>query len=485
MSAATPKLPDRGVFIGGVWREASGRARMEVENPSTGEVICEIADASAQDVDEAVHAGRSALDGAWGAMAPAERGRLLTKIGASIAEHGEWLAQLEALDVGKPIGEARADARTLARYFEFYGGATDKIHGESLPYAPGYTVLTQREPLGVTGHIIPWNYPMQIFGRSVVAALAMGNSVVLKPAELASLSSLAVARLAHEAGIPAGALNVIPGRGAGAGQALASHPGVNHISFTGSFSVGASVQAAAAAHAVPVTLELGGKSPQILFDDADLERALPFLVRAGVQNAGQTCSAGSRILVERGLYAEAVARLGERFKALAAGPAIADPPLGPLISARQRARVEQYIELGQRELRLAARGAIASDAPRGGHYVAPALFADADPGHRLAQEEIFGPVVVVMPFDGEAQAVGIANGTPYGLVAGVWTRDGARLLRVARRLKAGQVFLNDYGAGGGVELPFGGVGHSGHGREKGMVALHGFSTLKTVIAHHG
>ena len=479
------KLPDRGLFIGGAWREPSAGGRIAVENPSTGERVCDIADASAADLDEAVSAARAALDGPWGAAAPADRGRLLLKISGAIAEHSEWLAELETLDVGKPIGEARADARALARYFEFYAGAADKVHGATLPYLPGYSVFTQREPLGVTGHIIPWNYPMQILGRSVVAALTMGNAVVLKPAELASLTSLAVARIAHEAGLPAGALNVVSGTGAGAGHALAAHPGINHVSFTGSLRTGASVQAAAAVHAVPVTLELGGKSPQILFEDADVDQALPFLVRAGVQNAGQTCSAGSRILVERGLYPLIVARLAERFRALEAGPATADPPLGPLISSQQRDRVEAYIELGRRELTPAARGGIAPGAPSGGYYVAPALFADVPPDHRLAQEEIFGPVVVVIPFDGEREAVRIANGTPYGLVAAVWTRDGARQLRLAKQLKAGQVFLNNYGAAGGVELPFGGVGRSGHGREKGMAALESFSALKTVIAHHG
>jgi aldehyde dehydrogenase (NAD+) len=486
MREARPgKLPDRGLFIGGTWREASAGGRIAVDNPSTGETICDIADASAADVDEAVSAARAALDGPWGAAAPADRGRLLMKISGAISQHGDWLAELEALDVGKPIGEARADARALARYFEFYAGAADKIHGETLPYLSGYSVFTQREPLGVTGHIIPWNYPMQILGRSVVAALTMGNAVVLKPAELASLTSLAVARIAHEAGLPAGALNVVTGTGAGAGHALAAHPDINHLSFTGSLRTGSSVQAAAAVHAVPVTLELGGKSPQILFEDADIDRALPFLVRAGVQNAGQTCSAGSRILVERGLYPRLVARLAEQFSALEAGPAACDPALGPLISSKQRDRVAEYIELGRRELTVAARGRIAPGAPSGGYYVAPALFCDVPAGHRLAQEEIFGPVVVVIPFDSEREAVRIANGTPYGLVAAVWTRDGGRQLRLAKRLKAGQVFLNDYGAGGGVELPFGGVGRSGHGREKGMAALDSFCALKTVIAHHG
>jgi aldehyde dehydrogenase (NAD+) len=485
-SARAPiALPECGLWIGGVWRQSAAGARIAVEDPSTGAIVGEIAEGAAADIDEAVSAARAALEGPWGAAAPADRGRLLSKIGRTIADRAEWLAQLESMDVGKPLDEARADAKALARYFEFYAGAADKVHGETVPYLPGYTVFTQREPLGVTGHIIPWNYPMQILGRSVVAALTMGNAVVLKPAEQASLTCLAVAGIAHEAGLPAGALNVVTGRGAVAGHALAGHPGISHVSFTGSTRVGASVQAAAAAHAVPVTLELGGKSPQVLFDDADVEQALPFLVAASIQNAGQTCSAGSRIIVQRGIYGAVVAKLAERFRALRAGPAWANLALGPVISAKQRSVVEGYLDLGLRELELAAQGEIVAEAPCSGHYVAPALFANVPPGHRLAQEEIFGPILVIIPFDTEREAIEIANGTPYGLVAALWTRDGQRLFRLAKKLKAGQVFLNNYGAAGGVELPFGGVARSGHGREKGMAALQSFSTLKTVIAHHG
>ncbi|MCT8330268.1 aldehyde dehydrogenase family protein [Albidovulum sediminis] len=470
------------MLIGGVWRPASGT--LPVEDPSTGSEIGAIARGSTADIDAAVAAAETARGGDWGRMPAAERGRVLSRIGRRILERVEDLAILEATDVGKPLKQARADALSLARYMEFYGGAADKVMGDTIPYLDGYTVYTLREPHGVTGHVVPWNYPMQIVGRSVGAALAMGNACVLKPAEEASLTALAFARIAVEAGLPPGALNVVTGLGEEAGAALAAHPGVHHLSFTGSVGTGALVQAAAARNIVPVTLELGGKSPQIVFADADLDEALPFLVNAGIQNAGQTCSAASRILVERPRYAEVVARMAERYRALSVGPALADRDLGPLISARQKAVVEGYLALAD-PARIAARAPLPGDLPAGGHYVAPLLIEGISPDHRLAREEIFGPAQVVLPFEDEDEAVAIANGTDYGLVAAVWTADGARQMRLAKRLRAGQVFLNNYGAGGGVELPFGGRGKSGHGREKGFEALYGFSTLKTVAARHG
>jgi aldehyde dehydrogenase (NAD+) len=393
------------------------------------------------------------------------------------------LAELEARDVGKPLQQGRADALALARYLEFYGGAADKVHGETIPFAAGYTALTLREPHGVTAHIVPWNYPMQIIGRSVGAALAMGNACVLKPAEEACLTAIAFTRIAEQAGLPPGALNLVPGLGEEAGAALAAHRGVNHISFTGSVAVGALIQAAAAKNAVPVTLELGGKSPQLVFDDADLDAALPFLVSAGIQNAGQTCSAASRILVQRGVFDTVARRMAERYRALRVGPALSDPDVGPVISARQRDVVMGYLALAaERGATILAQPALPADAD--GYWVPPTLISGIRSDHRLAQEEIFGPVQVLIPFDDEAEALRVANGTDFGLVAGVWTRDGSRALRCARKLKCGQVFINNYGAGGGVELPFGGVKRSGHGREKGFEALYGFSVLKTVAIKH-
>lgn len=470
-------------LIAGKWQPASGTP-LPLFNPSDGSVQCNIGGGTAADIDSAVNAARAAFEGPWGRATAVERGRVLQKIGTLVLENIDRLAELEAMDVGKPLSQARADVVALARYMEFYAGAVDKLHGQTIPYLEGYTVYTLREPHGVTGHIIPWNYPMQIIGRSVGAALAAGNAVVLKPAEEACLTAIAFGELARRAGLPDGALNVVTGTGAEAGAALTAHAGVNHISFTGSVATGRLIQQAAAQNVVPVTLELGGKSPQLVFDDADIDAALPFLVGAGIQNAGQTCSASSRILVQRGVYDEVVSKMAERYRALRAGPAMADLAVGPLVSMRQKQIVEGFIAQGA-DLNVAAVGQVVGDAPNGGAYVAPTLFENVSPDHVLAQDEIFGPVQVIIPFEDEAEALAIANGTAFGLVASVWSRDGARQMRLARHLRAGQVFLNNYGAGGGVELPFGGSGLSGHGREKGFEALYAFTSLKTVAAYHG
>jgi len=470
-------------FIANQWVAPADARYLELHNPSTGAAIGKIASGTAQDIDNAVSAASAALNGDWGHMTALDRGRVLYRMSQLVLEKTEQLALLESMDVGKPLTQARADAVALARYLEFYAGAVDKIHGHTIPFLDGYTVYTLREAHGITGHIIPWNYPMQIIGRSVGAALAMGNATILKPAEEACLSALAFADIAKQAGLPPGALNVVPGLGADAGAALSAHVGIQHLSFTGSLATGKLIQASAAQNVVPVTLELGGKSPQLVFSDADINTALPFLVNAGVQNAGQTCSASSRILVHRSIYDEVVEKMADRYCALRVGPALDDPDVGPLISRRQQAVVRGFIDKGT-DLTVAARASLDNDLPEGGCYVAPTLFSDVQPDHSLAQDEIFGPVQVVIAFDDDEEAVAIANGTRYGLVASIWSQNGARQMRLARQLRSGQVFINNYGAGGGVELPFGGTGHSGHGREKGFEALYGFSTLKTVAAKH-
>jgi aldehyde dehydrogenase (NAD+) len=485
MGTMTVDKNQTGLLIDGVWREAS-RGTIPVVDPSDGQVKGQIGRGTAEDIDAAVKAARAALKGAWGKLAAVDRGRLLTKLAGAVQENFDALATAEALDTGKPTRQARADITALVRYFEYYGGAADKVHGETLPYQAGYTVMTLREPFGVTGHIIPWNYPVQIFGRSVAAALAMGNAAVVKPAEEASLTTLMIGQLALDVGFPPGALNIVPGYGEEAGAALTAHPGIDHISFTGSPEVGTLVQQAAARNHRAVTLELGGKSAQLVFDDADLAEALPVVVNAIIQNAGQTCSAGSRVLVQDSIYDRFVGALADRFAQLMVGSSAQDPDVGPVINPTQRSRIEAYLERARRDgLAILAEGRISPDAPDGGFYVRPTLIGDVPPDHVLAQEEVFGPVLSVIRFRDEADAVRIANGTPYGLVAGAWTRDGARQLRLARALEAGQVFINNYGAGGGVELPFGGVKHSGHGREKGFEALFHFSTIKTVAIKHG
>ena len=473
-------------FIANRFCAGSSGATLPMIDPSTGEVFDEIQRSDARDIDEAVRAARNCMDSVWCKLGGVERGRLLMRLSQLVLEHADELALIEQRDCGKPTKQAKADVAALARYFEFYAGACDKLHGETIPYQDGYSVFTWREPHGVTGHIIPWNYPMQIFGRSVGGALAAGNVCVVKPAEDACLSLLRVAQLAAEAGFPAGAINIVTGYGHEVGDALARHPGIEHISFTGSPGVGTLIQQVAAERHCPVTLELGGKSPQIVFVDADLDEAIPVIINAIVQNAGQTCSAGSRLLVDELVYEPLLQRLGLAFEKLRVGPAAMNLDLGPLIRQSQQQRVWDFLSDAQvAGIPMVAQGRVVDEAPQGGYYQAPTLLRDVPITHRLAQEEVFGPVLAAMSFRDEDEAVELANATRFGLVAGVWTRDGGRQFRMAKRIRSGQVFINNYGAGGGVELPFGGVKSSGYGREKGFEALYGFTTLKTVALRHG
>jgi len=464
----------------------SSGEEIPVLDPSTGLQFDAIGRGNAADIDRAVAAAREAYEGVWGRLNAVERGRLMQRLAQHMLAHIDELAALESKDCGKPTTLARGDVTAVARYFEFYAGAADKLMGETIPFYNGHTVFTLREPFGVTGHIIPWNYPLQIFGRSVAASLAVGNACVVKPAEDACLSLLRVAEMAAEVGFPAGAINIVTGYGHEAGDALVKHPGVDHVSFTGSPRVGKLVVQAAAEHHAPVTLELGGKSPQIIFGDADMDAMTHVVTNAIVQNAGQTCSAGSRALVHRPVYEAVVERLAKSFAATRTGPAAMDLSCGPLIRESQMQRVRSFVELAKQDgLPIAAQGQLVPEAPKGGFYQVPTLIRDVPIGHRISQEEIFGPVLSITPFDDEDHAIELANGTEYGLAAALWTQDGGRQLRMARKLRSGQVFVNNYGAGGGIELPFGGVKASGHGREKGFEALYSFTTLKTVTIKHG
>lgn len=474
------------MLIGGQWTEAFDRRVLPIVNPATGLEVDTLARGGADEVDAAVQAARAAFEGPWRQLTPTERGRLLLKLADVIAGHENELTELEALDTGKPLSTARNDIKVLARYFEFFGSAADKVHGETIPFLNGHQVSLIREPLGVTAHIIPWNYPAQMLGRTVAPALAMGNACVLKPAEDTSLSALRIAELALKVGLPAGVFNVVTGLGEEAGAALAAHPGIDFVSFTGSNEVGTLVQQAAAKNAVKCVLELGGKSPQIVFDDVDVERAVPIIVRAIVQNAGQTCTAGSRLLVQKNIYESFVAKVAQAFSKVRVGSPEMDVDCGPLMNPAQLKRVKRYLDLAKASgIPVLAEGQLATDLPAGGYYVKPTFFGHVPRDHALACEEVFGPVLSALPFENEADAIRLANATPYGLLAAVWTENAGRLIRVAKSVNAGQVFMNCYGAGGGVELPFGGTKRSGHGREKGLLAMEEVSSAKTLVHYHG
>jgi aldehyde dehydrogenase (NAD+) len=474
------------MLIGGRWVAAQNEETIPVVSPVDGEVFSKIARGRAHEVDLAVKAAQAALAGAWGRLTATDRGRIMMRIGEKVLDNAEELAKLEARDTGKPMSNARNDIQVLARYFEFYGGAADKIHGQVIPFLDDYTVTVLREPHGVTAHIIPWNYPAQMLGRTLAPALAMGNAAVLKPAEDTSLSALRFAELAIEAGLPDGALNIVTGLGEEAGAALAAQPGINFVTFTGSNEVGTMVQQAAARNAVKCVLELGGKSPQIVFADADLDRALPTIIKAIIQNAGQTCTAGSRLLVERKIYDKFMGRVADAFSAVRVGTPEMDLDCGPVMNPAQLTRVNRYVDNAKRsKVPVLAEGTIDPGVPQGGYYVRPAMFGPVPRDNTLAQEEVFGPVLATFPFEDEADAIALANGTDYGLLAAVWTENGGRQQRVAKAVRCGQVFINCYGAGGGVELPFGGTKKSGHGREKGFLALEEMSTTKTLVHFHG
>lgn len=448
-------------------------------DPATREPFAEVVEMTPAEVDTVVRAARDAQRSSHEWRFPVNRAAALLRLARLIERDGEALAALECRDTGKPIAQARGDVAVTVRYLEFYAGACDKLEGRSIPLGPDVIDYTVREPWGVCAQIIPWNYPLQMITRVAAPALAGGNAVVVKPSELASQTPIRWAELAVEAGIPAGMVGIATGHGA-VGAALVAHPDVAHVTFVGSAAVGSTVAHACADRLVPVELELGGKSPNVVFADADLDRVVPAVVKALIQNAGQSCSAGSRLLVHEDVHDEVVTRVGDALDALRIGPGGDDPDLGPVVAERQLDRALGMLETARGEGATVARGGARPAGFEDGWYLQATLVTGVTPAMELFREEVFGPVLAATPFASDEQAIELANDSPYGLVAGVWTRDLSRAHRVAGAIQVGQVFVNSYGVAGGVEIPFGGMKRSGYGRGKGMDAMYAYTQVKNV-----
>jgi betaine-aldehyde dehydrogenase len=484
----TPNVLQKYLLIDGKHVPAFARRTTTLINPATSEPLAVVAEAGPEDIDAAVQSAHRAFrESAWRKINSRERMRTLLRLALLLREHKEELAQLESRNVGKPINDARDDVGTAANCFEYYAGAINKIGGDTIPVAAPGVSLTFREPIGVCGLILPWNYPLVIAAWKVAPALAMGNTIVVKPAEQTPLTALRLGELALEAGIPPGVFNIVPGEGVPAGEALVRHPLVRKISFTGSTEIGRHVMRLAADDVKRVTLELGGKSANIVFADANFERAVASAASSLLGNAGQDCCARSRLLVERPIYDKFVAQLIELFQKVKVGdPLDEQTEMGSLISLSHRERVCGYIEAGRSEGAELLCGGKAPEAAAlaRGAYLNPTLFANVRPEMKIAQEEIFGPVLSVIPFETEADAVAIANDSLYGLSGSIWTRDIERALRMARAVETGVLSINS-GSSVHLEAPFGGVKHSGIGRELGLAALDHYSELKSVFIHTG
>jgi aldehyde dehydrogenase (NAD+) len=471
--------PQNGLFLEGEWVPATDGTQLTTVDPATAEPITPVAAAGEADVDRAVSAARSAFP-EWRDLAPDERGRIVHCIGQTIREHVDELAEIESRDQGKPLAQARSDMTSAARYFEYYAGAADKLEGTSVPVGPEQIDYTVREPYGVSAQIIPWNFPGNLFARGVAPALVAGNSVVVKPAEQTPLSSLRLAELCAEAGVPDGVVNVVPGFGEPAGAALSGHPHVDTVTFTGSVATGRAIMRQAAEHVTPVTLELGGKNPAIVYPDADIDEAADWISLAIFTNAGQVCSAADRVLVHESVHDDLVERIVRRAAAYEIGPGHEDLDMGPLVSEAQFETVRRYVELGREEGATVATGGSPIDRP--GYFFEPTVFTDVDPEHRIAREEIFGPVLTVSRFADTREAVRVANDVDYGLVAGAFTSDVTRAHRLARELEAGNVYVNKW-FGDTNQTPFGGYKQSGIGREKGLEALDSYLQTKNVAVN--
>lgn len=471
----------QGMLIEGKIVEAISGRTMPSFDPGTGAVFCKVPTGDGRDVNRAVDSAKRALSQAWRKVVPAERGRILNRTAALIRENSSWLSRLETVDCGKPLRESRGDVETAARYFEYYAGMADKLQGDTIPLGQDFISFTLHEPVGVTAHIIPWNFPLVTTARGIAPALAAGNVAVVKPAEQTPLSAIVLGQLLEKAGLPSGVYNVVTGTGDDVGAPLTAHPDVSHVTFTGSVETGKSVMASAARHIASVTLELGGKSPVIVLADCDVEAAVDGTIKAIYTNAGQVCSAGSRLVVERGVHARMLEQLAARSAQIVIGHGLHDAPLGPLISRQQLDKVERFvkgaIERGAEVITGGARAEV-----RGyerGWFFQPTIIDRLSADDPVVQEEVFGPVLSVQVVDSAEEALVMANGTRYGLVAGIYTSDVTKALRLARDLEAGQVFINQFFAGG-VETPFGGVKQSGFGREKGLAALSSYYRVKCV-----
>ena len=476
-------LPD-GHYIDGRFVPGEGGERIESIDPGTGAAFADVPAGTAADVESAMAAAARGL-AVWRATRPAERCRVLNRMAVLLRERIATLAVIETVDSGKTLAEAGGDFRSAARLFEYYAGAADKLEGRSIPLGPDLTSFTEREPAGIVAQIIPWNYPTSTFARGIAPALAAGCAVVAKPAETTPFTALVMAAMLTEAGLPDGVLNVVTGYGRTAGAALVAHPAVRHITFTGSVATGIGVMQAAAAQVTQLTLELGGKSPLIAFADCDLDRAVDGALWAIFSNAGQVCSAGSRLIVERSIHAALTARLVERTLALRFGHGLHNPDMGPLHSAQQLDKVEGHVERARaRGARILTGGTRESDPATGrGFFYAPTIIDDLPASDPCVQEEIFGPVLSVQVVEDMEAAIAAANATEFGLMAGIYTRDIGKALTVARALDSGQVTINDYWAGG-IEVPFGGNRKSGFGREKGLEGLDAYLRTKAITIRH-
>ncbi|MGH9602176.1 MAG: aldehyde dehydrogenase family protein [Terriglobales bacterium] len=485
LTATKAQIKPGKLLLGGEWCDASSGATFDTINPATGEVLTQIAAGTHPDVDRAVTAARKAFDdpsGAWQKMTASDRGRLLWRIGDLIDQNVEEIAELETLDNGKPIFESRyVDVPMVAEVFRYYAGWATKIHGETINSRASAFTYTLREPVGVVAAIVPWNFPLLLAAWKIAPALATGNTVIWKPASQTTLSALRVGELMVEAGIPAGVINILAGAGAVVGMGLVKHPGVDKVAFTGSTSVGKEVMRSAADTVKRLTLELGGKSPNIVFADSDLEAAVRGAANGIFYGKGEVCAAGSRLFVERKVHDEFMAKLVDRTKKLKPGDPL-DPKtrLGAIVSEQQMNTVLGYIDAGKSEgAKLVAGGNRVSVDGGRGYFLEPTIFDGVDNAMKIAQEEIFGPVLATIAFDDVEQVAELANQNIYGLAAAVWTNDIRKAHAVARRLKAGTVWVNAYNMYD-VALPFGGFKQSGFGRELGMHAIEHYTELKSV-----